>query len=258
LLIAAVAGLGLRVVRPGPKGWLIGVGIIGYYAGISLVHTYFARYALPLLPLLVVLAAEAVMAATSWLASHRPVPAAVGRLVNGLLVVFLVAGPALDSLRFDYLLTQTDTRTQAETWIEQNIPAGTRLLVQWFGPSLSIASDLEPGSKTVYDVVVLDPFEMGNQAYDLQTYRADHIEYVVINSFNTHLQLWDANENERRQQFYQSLEREAVPSAEFRPWTGATEPAFSWEQLYGPANALFEFIQPGPTIKIYKLVQATH
>jgi hypothetical protein len=168
------------------------------------------------------------------------------------LVALVLIGPTLSVIRHDDLLTRLDTRTEATTWIEQNIPAETPLLIQWFGPALSVPDDPEPGTRLTYEVVVLDPFQTDPAAYELSNYLDRGIQYFVVNSFNWELTHKDASVNAVRQAFYQRLAQETELVAEFRPEAGDQPPTFVWEQLYGPATGLFQLEQPGPTIRIYK------
>jgi hypothetical protein len=253
MLIMAAVGMVDGVAHRRSKSFMIACGVLCYYVGISLVQTRFARYALPLIPLLSLLAAMGVIAIVNAVQGRLSVRRPANGLPAVLLIGLVVAGPIVASVRFDYLLTQTDTRTQAKDWMEQNVPSGTRVLLQWFGPPLSRQSDPEPDSARMYDVVVLEPFMTGDEHYTLQNYIDDHVEYIIVNSFNTNLRLMNAQESELRRRFYESLEREAVLMAEFRSYQGEEEPPFVWEELYGPANSLFLFERTGPTIKIFRV-----
>jgi uncharacterized membrane protein len=251
LLVAALGGLLLALVRHHPEDILLLAGIGGLYVCISLVGTYFARYALPLVPLLVLLAAGFLVGAAEIVRGRLPVRA--NQVAVVLVMLLVLAYPALASVRHDFLLTRVDTRTLAKEWIEAYMPSGTRIVAQWFGPPLATPDDLEPGSTGVYDVVDLNPFMTDVSRYDLQTYAADGAAYILINSFNTNLRRESMAENAIRQRFYQTLSAEAELVAEFRPCGGNTEPIFIFDEIYGPAISLWQRERPGPTLKIYRL-----
>ncbi|MBM4041724.1 MAG: phospholipid carrier-dependent glycosyltransferase [Planctomycetes bacterium] len=58
-------------------------------------------------------------------------------LAVALLAIALAAPSAIKSARLGTLLSQPDTRTLAHRWVEANVPAGSRLLVDEYGPRLS-------------------------------------------------------------------------------------------------------------------------
>ncbi len=251
LLVAALGGLLLALVRHYPEDLLLLAGIGGLYVSISLVSTYFARYALPLVPLLVLLTAGFLAGATEVVRGRLPMRA--NQVAVVLLMLLVLAYPALASVRHDYLLTCVDTRTLAKEWIEASIPSGTRIVAQWFGPPLSTPDDPEPGSTGVYNVVDLNPFITDVSRYDLQTYMADGAAYILINSFNINLRRESMVENAVRQRFYRTLSEETELVAEFQPYESDVEPPFIFDEIYGPAISLWQRERPGPTLKIYRV-----
>jgi 4-amino-4-deoxy-L-arabinose transferase-like glycosyltransferase len=88
----------------------------------------FARYALPLLPFLCITGANLVHNVVG-LATRR-VPRAGMQLGLATVTVLLLIPSALNILRFDYWITQPDTRLLAAKWIAMNVPADAKLVTE--------------------------------------------------------------------------------------------------------------------------------
>ena len=118
LLLAGLAGCGLLACRRRPADLLVVSGIVIYYAVAGSGKSVFVRYMIPLVPLLCIAAAVALVRATRHLRGRWWLP----------LATCLLAAPALSSsLQFDRLLAREDTRLMAAAWIEANVPSGTRI-----------------------------------------------------------------------------------------------------------------------------------
>lgn len=112
LLVAAVASLGWMAWRRRPQDVAILLGLGGYYAVAGSGASHFARYAMPLVPLLCIAAGAGV--ARLW--ESRPAVAVAA-------AALLALSPALSSVSHDRLLGETDTRVLASRWIERHVPA---------------------------------------------------------------------------------------------------------------------------------------
>ncbi len=92
--------------------WVVLCGFVAFLIAVGWGRLAFMRYALPLATLQVVLVSGLLAA----------IPAKQWRL---LLVVLIAVEPLYGALRVAQLAGSTDTRTEAATWIEANIPPGT-------------------------------------------------------------------------------------------------------------------------------------
>ncbi len=88
-------------------------GFVGLFLAVGSSQRLFMRYALPLLPLVIVFAAGLLA-----LLPARIVP---------LVVVLVMVKPTWSSLHQVRLLDRTDTRVEARHWIEKNVPPGTAI-----------------------------------------------------------------------------------------------------------------------------------
>jgi 4-amino-4-deoxy-L-arabinose transferase-like glycosyltransferase len=254
--LLAVALLGclihlVQVVRTRDKTSILLLSFpLLYYLLMGASRHYFARYALPLVPFAALFAAEAIMALPTMLVSRR---VGLGTGVAVLLAVAAIVQPLAWDVQHDLLLTRQDTRTLAKTWIEANLPEGSKIAVDWpvHGPPLSTPERMVPHSDKVYDVVSIGG--LGLADHSLQWYKEQGFDYLIASSFISDLSVVDKNLDMERRKFYISLDQELTLLREFRPYTGDTEPPFIFDEIYGPAISLWQRNRPGPSLKVYKL-----
>lgn len=88
----------------------------------------FARYAVPLLPFLMIVAANLVYSMSEWWSRWLRPQLSVLVLV---IVTFGLATPSiLNVLRFDFYLTQPDTRSLAAEWVQENVRSGSKIATE--------------------------------------------------------------------------------------------------------------------------------
>ena len=176
-------------------------------AGSSTTHLYYERYLIPLLPGLCLFAAFAVQAGIDGLRAWRPVPGAVITLLAVVGAGALVIQPGLKVVELDQHFSRPDTRTMAVDWIGQNLPNGSRIVLQGFPEADSALSVPLRNSRANIETMIagLKPRDPGKAlfwqlrlkvhrapAYDLVTvrhfepwgtladYRADGVRYAVL------------------------------------------------------------------------------
>jgi hypothetical protein len=151
------------------------------------------------------------------------------------------------------LLTRTDTRTQAKAWIEQNIPAGAKIAVDWptHGPPLATAERPAPDSERAYAISLVGGAGLSERSIDW--YRGQGYQYLIASSFIYQIPLVFQEQDQERKAFYASLEREFTEIQTFHPTGDGSEPAFIFDEVYGPAISLWQRKQPGPTLRIYQV-----
>jgi hypothetical protein len=131
--IAAYAGLAVLLVRRRKKDLLLLSAILIYFLLATKHHHVHlkTRHLLPMYPFLCLGAAIAVDRLLA-LSLFR------GRQWATALACLVVALPgAYESVKLSVSLSRPETRTIAKDWIEANIPAGTRILLDAKGPPLS-------------------------------------------------------------------------------------------------------------------------
>jgi hypothetical protein len=233
LLLAALAGLVICFARRNLGGLVVASLPVAMLAVLGSQQLYFARFALPLVPALIVLASVALDALIS------------RQAVIGWAAALLVVLPTLvDAVRFDVLQTQTDTRTLARQWVETELPADATVAADAppLGPTLSSGHSVVVADDALYELSPAD-------------YRARGVEYLVVSSFVSDARAVEPAREARRQAFNAELGSQATLVAQFRPYLGDAEPPFVYDQIYSPYTELDRLQRPGPTISVYRLTR---
>jgi Dolichyl-phosphate-mannose-protein mannosyltransferase len=240
MLAAAVVGGGLALARRERPVLVVASLPVTLYVTLGSQQLFFARFLLPGVPALVVLAALGVAAVPCLLGLTGRV-ARVGAVA---LLVLVGIGPLVDVVRFDLLLTQPDTRTQARDWVATRIPPDALVAVdaQPLGPPLSGAHP----ALLVADGGSLDDLP-------LDDYARRGVVYLVTSSFTSDVRRLDPLREAQRQTFYAALPERGAVVVQFRPYAGPTAPPFVYDQIYGPYTNLFDLDRPGPTVTVYQL-----
>jgi|GEM_PF-2433646 len=127
---AALIGVGYALYRRENSDWvLLAFPILLFFSLARGVN--FARYAVLLIPFLAIAAAHWLDAATRWAESRLQTRWA--RVALGVAAIGLMMQPIQNIARYDYWLTQPDTRQIALNWILQNVPDGATMLVEGAG-----------------------------------------------------------------------------------------------------------------------------
>jgi 4-amino-4-deoxy-L-arabinose transferase-like glycosyltransferase len=133
-LLLAAGGMGLGIVRlvrgPGRVRWALAVVFpLVYLWIISRQHLVFARYLLPMVPPLCVLAAAAVVSGVSLLRRYE-IPRAPRTALIAALTIAALLPPALMSVRWDRHTGVPRTVDLAYEWIRQNVPLESSLVIE--------------------------------------------------------------------------------------------------------------------------------
>ncbi len=133
--LAALGGAVVLAVRDWRRALVLVPAIVVFVLFMGTQDRYFARWLLPVYPLVALLAAYGALAALAWL--RRPALAAA---VAG---VLLCAQGLVFAVHNDVVLARADTRQVARDWMVEHVPAGSRVVIEPVMPD-SWASD--PGT----------------------------------------------------------------------------------------------------------------
>lgn len=249
--VAAVAGAVL-LVRSEPRKALLLLAFPAFmllFLGTQ--GRFFARWILPLYPMLALLAAYAVVRVAELVPARRAWarPAAVVALA-----AVLCAQGLASSVRSDALLGRTDTRELLREWLDGNVPAGSRVVFEPFIPRGLLASGEALDSPDKWDrYPVARPF----QAYErrlfpalVDEYRAGGYCWVVTSSYQRDRGLKEGLENAAA--YYERLAAESEQVTTFtpyRPGEGPVEFNFDLSFNYYPRA----YLRPGPEIQVHRL-----
>jgi dolichyl-phosphate-mannose-protein mannosyltransferase len=254
-ILASIAGGVLAVFRS--KHWRRGVLLITFPLLLFLVlgaqGRFFARWLLPIYPMLAILAGYAAVRLVdalplgrlrdrSW---ARPVLLAV---VGALLCVQGLA----ESVHVDSVLAKTDTRTQARGWLFSHVPPGQKIVVEPFLPDgfFGVRGRTSPPRYVLYPV--RRPF----QAYEkklrpelLDVYRRGGFCWVVTAS--TQRQRGFKAGLRRAKSYYRRLDRESAQTITFSPFARGKREPFNFDLSFNYEPSVYE--RPGPIVQIHRL-----
>jgi 4-amino-4-deoxy-L-arabinose transferase-like glycosyltransferase len=133
-LLLAIAGLIMGIVRlargPGRVRWALAVVFcLLYFWFISRQNIVYGRYLLPIVPLVCLLVACAVVSGVSQLRRYEIPRMARTLLIIGLTVAALLP-PSVQAINWDRNATKVSTVALAYDWIFANLPRGSRITVE--------------------------------------------------------------------------------------------------------------------------------
>jgi 4-amino-4-deoxy-L-arabinose transferase-like glycosyltransferase len=131
-LIAGGLLMGLvRAVRgPGRVRWAAAVVFtLAYFVVVAQQRIIYARYLMPIVPMLCILAAAAVISGVSLLRRYQ-FPHVIRTALVASLTLALLAPPMSASIGYDRMISKTSTVDVAYRWIESNIPADSSILLE--------------------------------------------------------------------------------------------------------------------------------
>ncbi len=176
LYALGVVGMVLLIRSRERSAWLLASLPILYLASISLHPMHWPRWAVPTATFLTIPAAYAVWKVVGWVQSLLPrmtLPMLVRTRPSWIVLsAFAVVSvwPLAATLKEDYRGTQPATWVVALDWITANVPAGTRVVTEPFGPAL-------PSSR--YSVEVID--RLADRT--LATYREERVQLLIASSW---------------------------------------------------------------------------
>ncbi len=231
------------------------------------------RYMLPAVVVWALPAGLAAARAGGWL--HAKLGnGGTARLAVGAMALMSISLVSLPSLRYDWLLSQTDTRTLAKEWMESNLPAGSQVAVESYPPPLNPDLDtlraqqqaeprslgardqwvLEkglPAGEIAYQLVRLNLVDTSPKVDNLTPYLATHpIRYFVVTDFR-----WKS-EHQGHLALKAYLARggrllRSFPSGQDARYV----PSDLLNNMEDPLVELWKVERPGPTIEIYEVAR---
>jgi hypothetical protein len=254
--LGGAIGLALRdrgaalVLIPAPVVFLVFMGIQ---------DRFFARWLLPVYPMLCLLAAwGAVRAAERLLPGRRWAPAAAGAALALQGLVFSVHNVAV--------LSRPDTRELARAWMVKHIPPGGKVVIepiapaQWAmdpdAPSRATSTGNRwqkwPTSRSGGLVVKLEDYERTLRPSLVERYRRGGYCHVVSGSTQYGRALAEPAEVPGAIRYYDALQAASDVVYAVSPWgTGARPVPFSFDFSFNAYPLRYE--RPGPQISIYRL-----
>jgi hypothetical protein len=201
LLVLAVAGLALALVRRTRADLVLGSFVLVYFADLLTIEAHFDRYVLPLIAPLGVLAGR------------------FRRLAPVALVVLVV--PLAWSLRADAELRKHDTRVLAWSWVKRELPRGGLVAVEGPGPPFT--------GRRMLALQLPGPGRATDPNRSLARLRARGVRYVVATGAIADRVLAARDRYPREARFYDDLRRRAQRIYRIEPGGDVAGP---WVAVY--------------------------
>lgn len=254
LIFFAVLGLLFSVFYIRNLFWTIFLFLYTYSAIFYLFFRYEERFALPLFPLLALLAAYGVGEIYKKINNRIFIP----------LLILILALPAVFSLRLSYLLYKNDSRNHLIEWTEANIPYSSKILVYARLTRLPATPEaiqeqrtIDSGSLRKVDLAeesfpkqpsfhALNLYDVNNPGFfdNLEKYARDnHYQYLFFGGT-------DQRESDKLKKF-QKLAEGIILLKSFGEFQEVYSPAIG--QLTNSPFGLFKLKEFGPPVSIYKL-----
>jgi hypothetical protein len=278
--LAALAGALAIWRRNAPLGWLLVPAPLIFLAFMGLQGRYFGRWLLPIFPLLCLLAAFAALSAARLAADRIPPTLRAGsvarRLALALLVLALLAQGLLYSVHSDVVLSRTDTRSSARTWMLAHVPRGARIVLEpiardeWLregGPGSQAARpsrwqkypELGPlvgpdgtTSPRAARARQIEEYELTLSPALIALYERGGYCWVITGSTQAGRAFADPRRARWAIAYYRALSAAAELVYQGSPYTAGSRPvgfSFDWSFDYYP----LAYARPGPQIAIYRL-----
>jgi len=243
-LLAAVAGAVLAIRRDWRIALLLVAFPVCFYLYMGAQGRFFGRWLLPIYPALCVLAGFAVVSAAERLRAHR------GFAIAGLAALLCVQG-VLAAVHVDTVLGREDTRTEALDWVDANVPAGARVVVEPFIP----AEWRDALDRPVWPVPrPFQAYEKRLRVRDIERYRAGGYCWVIVGSTQKGRGLKAGLRSSRN--YYRALDEASEDTQTFSPYARGSEPVpFSYDASFNYRPRAYE--RPGPLVEIHRLRDCT-
>ncbi len=197
---AALAGA-LLLFRPAAAGRVRvgGLLLLLYIAAtvlvVSLSPRHFARYIIPALPCVALLAAYGLLQVTDALASRAaraadPHSSRAAQLLASVGLLALLIGPAVQSVHLTIRQANANTRIEARRWMVEQLPPGSRILQENYGAAIhgtdfvveTVRALPDTLPDTLLDTLPDTRSDARPAATDLEPLRERGYDYVVVSS----------------------------------------------------------------------------
>lgn len=179
------------------------VFIITYFLVIGGGNFRWERYAILLMPFVAMYSASFLY---SFVESLSPI-SFLANYKNAIIIFFaiiIIISPIYNILRYDYLLTQKDTRVLAKEWVEENIPIGSKIGQDAYTGDLS--SDLFKITKK---------YSLGSEAFS--HYTENGYQYLLVSDTQYLRYFAESDKYPQFINFYKTLFKNGKLIKDFRP-----------------------------------------
>jgi hypothetical protein len=262
-LAAAIGGAVGLAIRHRSRALVLVLPVILFVLFMGLQDRFFARWILPIFPLLCLLAAWGVVT----LASRGPRPA----LLVGLAAVVVCAQGIVSSAHSGMVLAREDTRQLARDWMVDNVPERAKVVVEPVFPDQWATDPGAPEARwnkwatsrsrvdndgTLRDgpgrIVKLEDYERTTRPALVSAYARGGFCWVVTGSTQYGRAYAEPEEVPQALRYYDELRRRGDVVFRATPFDDGARPVpFSFDDSFNWRPLAYE--RPGPEIVVYRL-----
>lgn len=273
--LLALGGAALAAVRDRAAALVLLPTVVVYLLYMGTQDRYFGRWALPIYPIVIVLAAYFALWLAQQIGRRAPRAALAATVV---VVVAVLAQGLVYAIHNDRVLSRPDTRGLARDWMVENVPAGSKVMLEPIVPARwsedpDRANPATPGGKRweLWNTTRADVDDFGRPLPDggtryvkvdkyVRTLRPELIDryeregfcWVVIGSHQRDRALAEPDAVPQAIAYYDALAERGEEVARFSPYEdGADPPRFNFDWAFDYYPLAYE--RPGPEIVIYRL-----
>lgn len=213
-----------------------------YYLILGSMKLFFVRFAIPLIPYLCILSAYGIISLTCHISCKH--------VALVLLILASISQGVIFSCKHNYLISKTDTRILARSWINNNLPSGSKIVTEGYCPSLRMYSDRDHLMENINNYHVENVWTSLPKT-SLNEYKQQKFEYIITGSYISRRYSDRPDKYPRENEFYITLERDANQIFKISPSQGKVP--FYLDEVYSPFWNIFVLERPGPTITIFQI-----
>lgn len=220
---------------------------------------FYARWMMPIYPVLAIFAGYFVVEAAKWITARFSGGGDRSPVVAGCCVLALaLVGPLVHVVHNDLVLSRTDTRQLAKSWILENVPQGDKIAFDLLGPPSYYNKDDALKGEPAFAIRPLprgseiEKFAQNLSPAVLEGFERDGYCWVVSGSTQKGRVMKDPSKAPGAAAYYAALDGRAQKVARFSPMKdGKPVPRFNFDTSYNyyPMG----YYRPGPEIEIYRL-----
>ena len=274
-LLAAAGGAVALLARDRRAAWMLLVPLVVFVAFMGSQDRYFARWLLPVYPLLCLLAAHGAVSLVRGL--EQRVTGRLARAPVAVAAVVLCGQGLVYSVHNDAVLSRDDTRQLARDWMVRNVPAGAKVVVEPVAPdqwAMDPGRPRDAGNGNRWNkwptsrslvrndgsiirsgrgrVVKLEDYERTTRPELVDSYARGGYCWVLTGSTQYGRAFAEPQEVPRAIAYYRELERRGEVVFRASPYDpGAAPVKFSFDFTFNSYPLAYR--RPGPEIVIYRL-----
>ena len=283
-VVLAVGAAIVLLVRDRVNALLMLPAPLIFLAYVGAGERYFARYVMPLYPVLCLLAAAGAIWLATWLAARAGLQGRRAVALGCAIGLLACAQGLVYSIHNNVVLSRKDTRTATREWMVQNIPARTRILVEplvpqeWYRDGgLPVSDRTQRGFRwsrfirTRQDIERLalrhrlsrKNTDFANYAYTLfpgliDYYRRRGVCWIISGSGQSGRAFNNPERVPQALRYYRRLGREATlryTASPFGPPGSGPQHPFQYDKTFNYYSLDYE--RPGPQMRVYRLRDCT-